>query len=228
MAPPAEHGSGASPLEITNRALDDALNGVLAGSLRQVCVGLALLYALLTGWYLTQLDDSARLHMSGSTALLSIGLLVGAVWFERNRLPSWLAHTAASVIGAAVIMNCLFLLVTVPEARQTTNLMIAQLGFGCLLLSIRWFIALSAISLLGWAWVAGARTDEPDWYHFGLALFEATLFGALVLVVRIRAYRNIQMLRLRDQTLMRDLREANEAALVAVKAKSEFLANMSH
>ena len=227
MPPAAEHERAGSS-EIANGAIDEALNGVLASSLRPVCVGLALLYALLTGWYLTQLEDSARLHMSGSTALLSLGLLVGAVWFERNRLPNWLAHPAASVIGAAVIMNCLFLLVTVPEARQTTNLMIAQLGFGCLLLSVRWFLGLSLISLLGWAWVAGARTDEPDWYHFGLALFEATLFGALVLVVRIRAYRNIQMLHLRDQRLMHDLREANEAALVAVKAKSEFLANMSH
>jgi signal transduction histidine kinase/ActR/RegA family two-component response regulator len=167
--------------------------------------------------------------MSASTALLSLGLLAGAVWFERNQLPGWLAHPATAVIGAAVILNCLFSLVSVPEARQTTNLMIAQLGFGCLLLSVRWFLALALVSLLGWAWVAGARTEEdPDWYHFGLALLEATLVGALVLVVRIRAYRNIQKLRLRDQRLMRDLREANEAALAAVRAKSEFLANMSH
>ena len=228
MSEQAERADIPVVLEIADSAIDDALNGVVAGSLRQVCVGLALFYALLTGWYLTQLTGNAQLSMSGSTALLSIGLLVGAVWFERNRLPNWLAHTAAAVIGAAVILNCLFLLVSVPEARQTTNLMIAQLGFGCLLLSIRWFLGLALISLCGWAWVAGVRTDEPDWTHFGLALLEATLFGGLVLAVRIRAYRNIQTLRLRDQRLMQDLKQASDAALVAVKAKSEFLANMSH
>ena len=70
MPPAAEHERAGSS-EIANGAIDEALNGVLASSLRPVCVGLALLYALLTGWYLTQLEDSARLHMSGSTALLS-------------------------------------------------------------------------------------------------------------------------------------------------------------
>ena len=74
-------------IPISNRALSDALNGILASSLRQVCVGLALFYALLTAWYLVQLKGPAQTSMSLSTALLSFGLLVGAVWFERNQLP---------------------------------------------------------------------------------------------------------------------------------------------
>ncbi|MFI5308186.1 MAG: ATP-binding protein [Polyangiales bacterium] len=218
----------ATATAVEREALDEALEGTVAGSLRPVCVGLALFYALLTAWYLVQYSGAAQTNMSLSTGLLSFGLLAAAVWFERNKLPPWLAHPAAALIGVAVVFNCLFLLVTVPEARQTTNLMIAQLGFGCLLLSVRWFLGLALISLLGWAWVAGGRTEDPDWEHFGLALIEATLFGGLVLFVRIRAYRNIQMLRLRDQILVRDLREANEAARSATRAKSEFLANMSH
>src|SRR4029078_8606379 len=43
-----------------------------------------------------------------------------------------------------------------------------------------------------------------------------------------RPHGDVQTLRMRDQILVRSMREANEAALVAVKAKSEFLANMSH
>jgi signal transduction histidine kinase/CheY-like chemotaxis protein len=107
-------------------------------------------------------------------------------------------------------------------------LMIVQLGFGCLLFSQRWFAALATLSFLGFAFVVEGRPEDPDWNHFGLALFEATLFGMLVLAVRIRAYRNIETLRLRDQILVKQLRDANQAAQVAVKAKSEFLANMSH
>jgi signal transduction histidine kinase/CheY-like chemotaxis protein len=213
---------------ITKDAVDEALEALLASTMRPVCVGLALFYALLSVWYFVQLEPPAQLSMSLSTGLLSVGLVVSAVWFERNRLPSWLAHPVAALIGAAAILNCLFLLVSVPEARQTTNLMIAQLGFGCLLFSMRWFLGLALISLLGWLWIAGARAEDPDWYHFGLALFESVLFGALVLIVRVRAYRNIQTLHLRDQQLVADLRDANHAAKVAVKAKSEFLANMSH
>ncbi|MDD9937524.1 MAG: ATP-binding protein [Myxococcales bacterium] len=228
MSDPEDSRELPEAAQVSKSQLADALNGVLAGSLRPVCVGLALFYALLTAWYLYRLEGDTRETMALSTGLLSVGLLAGAVWFERNRVPGWLAHPASSVIGVAVIVNCLFLLVSVPEPHMTTNLMIAVLGFGCLLLSMRWFAGLCGLAIAGWAWVVGARADDPEWYHFGLALGEATLFGFLILIVRIRAYKNIQTLHLRDQRLMQHLREANAAALVAVKAKSEFLANMSH
>jgi signal transduction histidine kinase/CheY-like chemotaxis protein len=213
---------------ISRDALDRALDGMLATSLRSVCLGLAALYALLTGWYLVQYDGAAQINMSLSTALLSIGLIASSSWFARNQLPARFAHPTAALIALALISNCLFLLVTVPQARQTTNLMIALLGFGCLLFSMRWYAGIALTAIGGWLWIAGTRADEPDWYHFGLALVEATLFGGLIVYVRARAYRDVQTLRMRDQILVRNLREANDAALVAVRAKSEFLANMSH
>ena len=213
---------------IDRRAISGALDAVLAASLRPVCVGLGLFYALLTVWYGFELEGEPRNSMSLSTGLLSIGLVVGAVWFERNRLPPRFAHPAAALIGVAAILNALMLLVSVPLPYQTTNLMIVQLGFGCLMFSLRWFAGLALLSFVGWGFVVGNRTEDPQWHHFGLALVQATLFGALVLVVRIRAYRDIQELRLRDQILVDQLKQANQAALVAVKAKSEFLANMSH
>src|SRR5262245_47334729 len=109
------HTHELSSIPIGQRELSDALNGILAGSLRQAGVGLALFYALLPAWYLVQLTGPAQTSMSLSTALLSVGLLAGAFWFERNQLPAYLAHPAAALIAAAVILNCLFLLVSVPE-----------------------------------------------------------------------------------------------------------------
>ena len=214
--------------EISESALDEALNGILAASMRPVCVGMALLYALLTAWYLLQYDGTAQTNMGLSTGLLSLALVVGAVWFERNQLPARYAHSVAALIAVPIVLHCLFLLVSVPEARYTTNLMITLLGLGCLLLSVRWFATLALLALLGWLWVASTHLQQADWRHFGLALLESTFFGALVLWVRIGAYRNIQGLRLRDHLLVDELREASEAALAATRVKSEFLANMSH
>jgi len=208
--------------------VDEALDGMLAASLRPVCVGLALFYALLTAWYLAQYDAGEQTNLALPTGLFSLALLAAAVWFERNQLPLPAVRVVTAAIGVAIIFTCLVQLVGVSNARQTTHLMIAQLGFGCLLFSVRWYLLLSLLSLLGWGWVAAGRLGDPDWRHFGLALGQATLFGALVLVVRIRAYRSVQTLRMRDQVLARDLREANHAVLCAAKAKSEFLANMSH
>jgi signal transduction histidine kinase/FixJ family two-component response regulator len=214
--------------EISRQAVDEALDGMLAASLRPVCVGLALFYALLTAWYLVQYDAAEQINLGLPTGLFSLALLAAAFWFERNQLPLAAVRGVTGAIGVAIIFTCLVQLIGVSNARQTTHLMIAQLGFGCLLFSIRWYLLLSLLSMIGWGWVAAERLDDPDWRHFGLALGQATLFGALVLVVRIRAYRSIQTLRMRDQVLVQDLREANHAVSCAAKAKSEFLANMSH
>jgi signal transduction histidine kinase/CheY-like chemotaxis protein len=224
----AQRSELASSTEINDEAVDSSLDAMLAASLRPVCVGLALFYALLTSWYLVQYGFFVQTNLSLFTGLFSLALLTAAVWFERNQVPAARVRLVTASIAGAIVFHCLFLLVSIPNPRQTTNLMIAQLGFGCLLLSVRWFMGLALCSILGWTWVAGDRISDPDWRHFGLALLEATVFGGLVLFVRIRAYRNIQSLRMRDQFLAKDLQEANHAVLCAARAKTEFLANMSH
>ena len=232
---------------IGQAAIQQALNAELADSLRSICVGLALFYALISVWYMgeftaTPEPSSNTLLEVGpwhlqllaaamrplSTGIFSLGLLASAVWFSRNKLLPQLAHPVAALMGCAVVVNCLLLIVTGAEARQTTNLMVAQIGFGCLLFSMRWYAALSAVSIGGWLWVVGARRAEADWYHFGMALVQAMLFGCMVLWVRLRAQRKLHEVYLRDQILKEQLRAANESAKSAVRAKSEFLANMSH
>jgi signal transduction histidine kinase len=223
------------------------MNGVLAENLRPISFGLALFYALISSWYVF---DWVFLDVAAGTATIDVGfldlwlpeyalrpmttgvvslaLLTGAFWFARNRLPPTAAHPVASLIGIVVIFSCLVLIVLGADARQTTNLMIAEIGFGCLLYSLPWYGFLTALSLCGWLWVVGARRAETDWYHFGVALIEAMLVGALVLWVRIGSQRRVQALYLQDQQQKAQLRAANEAAQSAVRAKSEFLANMSH
>ena len=232
---------------IAQAAIQHELNVVLADSLRAIFVGLAFFYALISIWYMGQfaatpdataslalelgpwhLQLSAAAMQPLSTGIFSLGLLASAVWFARNKLPPQMAHPVAALLGCAVVVNCLVLIVTGAEARQTTNLMVAQIGFGCLLFSMRWYAVLSSLSIGGWLWVVGARRAEADWYHFGIALGEATLFGVLVLWVRLRAQRNLHEVYLRDQVLKDQLRAANQSAKSAVRAKSEFLANMSH
>jgi signal transduction histidine kinase/CheY-like chemotaxis protein len=253
--PDASKASSSSPAprvidvtHVTPGAVREAMNGVLADTMRPICLGLALFYALISIWYVFEFATESGEAMGGlalelgffglslpeyalrpmSTGVVSLGLLAGAVWLSRNRLPPNAAHPVASLLGVVVIINCLVLIVLGADPRQTTNLMIAQIGFGCLLYSLSWYGFLTTLALSGWLWVVGARRVEKEWYHFGVALIEATLFGILVLWVRIGAQRKVQALYLQDQQQKAQLRAANEAAQSAVKAKSEFLANMSH
>ena len=251
MADASKASSSSTPspgVTVSPEEVRAALNGMLADSLRPICVGLALFFALISSWYVLNLATThsrdvavLEFELGGvgialsafalrplSTGIVSLALLAGAVWLARNRLPPLLAHPVAALIGVVVIINCLVLIVLSEDALQTTNLMVAQIGFGCLLFSMRWFSFLTLLSLSGWLWVVGARRVEHEWYHFGIALIEATLFGALVLWVRTATQTRMQALYLQDQALKAQLRAANEAAQSAVKAKSEFLANMSH
>ena len=201
---------------------------MLSSALRPVCLGLALFFSLMTAWYLWRLTGPVQATMGLSAGLLALALLAGAVWLERNHLAPRLAHPVAVTVGLAVVAHCLLLLVSTPDEGMTTHLMIALMGFGCLLLSFKWFLLLAGLALAGFAWVVGSRADAHDWHHYALALGESTVVAALILWVRIAAYRRVQLLHLRDQAMMRHLEEANAAAMVAVRAKSEFLANMSH
>jgi signal transduction histidine kinase/ActR/RegA family two-component response regulator len=229
------------------RDVQRSLDAQLAESLRTICVGLALFYALLSVWYVGQFAataDALAAHAYGleafgleltggalrplSTGLYSLGLLAAAMWFSRNQLPARLSHPVAAGLGLLVVLNCLLLIVTGAEPRQTTNLMLAQIGFGCLLYSFRWYALLSFAAVGGWLWVVGARRSDAVWHHFGLALGEAVLVGALVIWVRLRSSRRAQQLYLADQRLKHELQEANAAARSAVRAKADFLANMSH
>ena len=196
--------------EISRHALDQALSGILATSLRSVCLGLALFYALLTGWYLVQYDGPAQISLSLSTALLSLGLLAGAVWFARNQLPAWLAHPVAALIAIAIGLELPVRAGddsgSAPDhepddraARLRLPAVLDELVHG----------ARAARDRSAGRGSRAITRGELDWAHFGLALLEAHAFGGLVLYVRLRAYRNIQTLRMRDQILVQNLREAN-------------------
>jgi signal transduction histidine kinase/CheY-like chemotaxis protein len=250
LRPSLQPGTRVGDDPVSEAEVDRAVDAQLADVLRPICVGLALFYALLSIWHVHKLGLgtgggggggdlvvdlgplTVRLVAGAmiplSTGLFSLGLLAAAVWFERNRVPARFANLVASTIGVAVIVNCLLAIVGTADPRQTTNLMIAQIGFGCLLYSVRWFTALSFVSIGGWLFVVGARRQDEDWEHFGIALVQATIFGFIVLLLRIRAQRKLQRMHLTDQILKKHLQAANEAAQVAVRAKSEFLANMSH
>src|ERR1700759_4638957 len=112
MADPTQISSSAelkAEPEVSASEVQRALDALLADSLRPICVGLALFYALISTWYVAQFAATPEPAFSDaldfgplglkltasamrplSTGLLSLGLLSAAVWFSRNRLPaSW-------------------------------------------------------------------------------------------------------------------------------------------
>ena len=65
-------------IDVESCLLVPVLN-VVAGA-----AALALFYALLTTWWFYTLEGPGMVTMAMSTALFSLGLLAGAVWFERK------------------------------------------------------------------------------------------------------------------------------------------------
>jgi PAS domain S-box-containing protein len=199
--------------DIGEENLRNALNNVVGENLKSITQGLCLLYAVFAVSHQLVLQGEMAVIMTAVASitallLLSLRLLLGL------RPPSnrW-AHPIGALIAALVLLNSLLHLHLKSEPRQTTNLVLLIIGVGSFFLSIRWLALIIAATIAGWISIAysdwGADQAQA-WIHFGFALFGSVVLSFLVHKGRLRTFRRIEGLRLRDEFQRAEL----EAALI--------------
>ena len=231
-----------SPTAEERRAVRAALDTVVRDSLRTAAGGLAALYAVFAIGHSLLLPPRAALIM----ALVAAGTMVALVGMYlalRKWTPSLRsAHPLAAALAAAVLLNSLLHLVLLDDLVHSTNVALMVIGVGGLVLSSRWFAAILAVSVGGWAALALLLHIPGSFVHFAFMIFGATLLSQLIFSARLRTYQRLAQLHIRDtlraaelelamQALRRNeevLARARDAAEAASRAKSAFLAAMSH
>ncbi len=228
-APPRSEAPAPPPFEgVSEEEIQAALRDTAFNNLRPVASFLSAAYALMAVAHVVMLPDGVVLPMAlaaGGTALALLSLRVGMGL--RPVLLPWV-HPIWAFAAALVLVNCLLHLYLVPEPRQTTNLILAVVGMGFLLLSSRWLAILLVAALAGWVAVAWNGLPAPPWVHFAFALGTATFLSVIVHVVRVRTVQRLEKLRLEERHRSEELRLAKDRAEAATRAKSAFLASMSH
>ena len=170
---------------------DDVVDAALWRALPWVAAGLALVYAVFTGSHVLVLDGTARAVMVPVAAATSA--VLGGAWFllRSRHLDHTLAHPLTALMVALVVGNSVAHMVVVAEPRQTTNVMLAVVGSGAVLLSLRWF---AAVLYLAWgAWAVGAVLvgPAPQWPHYVAAMLMATALSVVINQVVRKAVRDL-------------------------------------
>ena len=234
--------STADQVVVPPHQLREAINAVVAPTLRPAAGGLALLYFVFAASHLLLLPPLARSVMAPLAA--STMVILAALSYRLSRAPLLprYAHPIAAGICGLVLVNSLAHMVVLGELKHSTNVALLLIGIGGLVLSVRWFAALLLSALFSWILAALALPSSPDVVHFAFMIFGATVLSTLLHTLRLSVVRQLKVAHLVDAQRQVELeralslvqqnevvlRQAKDAAETAARAKSAFLSMMSH
>ncbi|MBI2926240.1 MAG: response regulator [Verrucomicrobia bacterium] len=211
---PAREPTPGPALEIPKAELQQALNTILAASLRPLAAGLGGLYVLFTVAHLLAVPWPVGVILSVVAGLTAVVLFLLTFALGRFVVPAPWAHPVGAGITALVLGNCLQQLWLIHDPRLTINFMLLAVGTGFFALSTRWLIGALLVTLLGWAAVMWQSGPLPAREHYGFGLLSAAVLAVLIHVARVRALRRLEGLRLRDEAMKAQL----QVALAKVEA----------
>src|ERR1041385_5334976 len=123
-------------------------------------------------------------------------------------------HTASGGILAVILPYLIAVLWVTGQPLQSAGLALWQVAAGVFLLSWPWALALLAASDLAWGAAVLRLPDSPEWPQYAILLVSANVLALVAHGVRLRAYRRLEGLRVRDrrhhQELERVLAEARQ------------------
>jgi len=157
---------------------------------------------LVLGHHYTASADAARILVPLAATTSGIYFSIALVFKLRSELAFRHPHAILSFLGILGLVNSLVNLVLMPDPIQTTNLMLLQIAFGALFLSVNHFASLTILNLAGWGLIAfhhGIAVMSDEWIHFGFALVTSTAVSLMILLARVRNLKANIELRAQEQ-----------------------------
>jgi len=145
----------------------------LAAGLAGVLAGLAVLHAVL-------LDAATRVEPTLAAAVSALVVGAAALVLTRRPVPDHLAHPLVAALVLVLVANLGAGLVLVGEPRQSTNLMLALVLAGVVLLSPRWMLGVLYLTWGVWAVGAVVIGPSPQWPHVVVGMVLATVLAVAV------------------------------------------------
>ncbi|RMD99251.1 MAG: hypothetical protein D6814_05925 [Calditrichaeota bacterium] len=198
------------PTECFDEELQEALKSNLRQRLFYICMGLAMWYAIFASayfWLQTPAIPVPMLYLSLVSALILT--VVGCII---KRLPTstrWL-ETLGAAVYSIFLFNTFVILTLTKNPIHSTLLMILAIGTGLFFSSGFYIKILLAAATGGWIVIAAflARRNMLPWVQYGFVLIILDFLSLLIYRTRLKAYRDINKLLLKNKRKQEQLKKA--------------------
>ena len=160
--------------------LDETYDAALSAVLTVLSASLAVIYSAYAVAHVLMLEGTPRLVMAPVAAASVVVFAAVAVVHHVRGIPRHLTHAVTAGLVLVVVANSAGHMVLVGEPRQTSNVMLALVGAGAVVLSLRWLLV---VLYLAWgAWTVAAFVVGPatTWPHYVVGMVSATALAVVV------------------------------------------------
>jgi signal transduction histidine kinase/DNA-binding response OmpR family regulator len=113
------------------------------------------------------------------TAATSAVVMLTLAWTRRGNDRIDYAPAQLALVFIVLIVNSTMHLFLSQENLQSSNMMLVTIAIGMAVLQTGWYLALTALTWLGWI-LGMLQIDQPYWSHWVIAMLLATLIGSLM------------------------------------------------
>lgn len=204
--------------------LRTALNKVVRDSLRPVCIGLGVLFALLAVSQLLLLPKHIAPVMAALAELTTLALLLIYISLGRRQISENWAHPLATLIAGLILVYNLLHIYLTADPLQTLNLVLLIVGAGFLFLSPYWLALVMITTLSGWSLVAWSSPSSQLWQQYAFSLLAAVILSIIIHIARVRYQRDTEILRRENIRIKSELSKVLAATEEAQRSLSTSMA----
>lgn len=217
----------AHEIPVPQSEVHDALNRIAGKSFTSIALGLGLIFSAIAIFSIFYPLKSGNL---GTISYVINGLIFLSLYLVFKK---WdIALHWVQPIYFFIIVLCLLhsatTLYIVPEPIQTVDFIMITIGIGFISFSTPLVIFAVLITFFTWLWLISGAPPSDQWIYFGFALFDSIVFSLVMYHIRMRTFRRLETLRIRDNIRNEQLRKAKQTADQLILAKNRFFSNISH
>ncbi len=149
-------------------------------ALRTVFPEMMLLGAVIPAVQLALAPGNVREFLAISAGISAAVLFLIGYWVRQQTVSDRWAHPVGFLIAMVLLTRDLFQFHFALDYQQTINIALLLFGAARVLLSVRWFGSVLAISLLGWAAIALMAPSVGESLFFGAGLMVAAIAATKV------------------------------------------------
>ncbi len=164
-------------------------------NLPRVAIGLAAFYALLTVWFFLFYPPEPSARLMGMSVLMTAGFAVFALYLHSRPRASARIVWFARLVALATTLSVLFFLFVIAKPTQVLGLALLIVGLGVFVISLRWYLMITSVSVGGWGLLVWLEGLTAEWVGTGFLVAGAVVLSITIFALRQRIFFDLEVAR---------------------------------